>query len=383
MQIAIVGGGIGGLATALALQRVGLPARVYEQAPEIGAVGAGIALWPGALHALREIGAAPWFWELPVCPFEWAETTTPQGRPLVGFEVTPITGGQAYAVRRADLHQALLEPLDPDAVLAGKRLVALDQDADGVQLRFEDGSAVHADLVVGADGLRSVVRQALLGPGQLRASGETAYRGMASMAVADPGLMREMQGGGRRGAVHPVSTEQVYWWTTERAPQDETASPEQRKSKLLANLAEWTAGLPEAIAATPPTAILVNELADRVPVARWSAGRVTLLGDAAHPTTPNLGLGGCMAIEDALVLARALRDARAHGPAFAQYEFERHARTAEVVRLSRWMGRTGSLRNPVASRAWRTATALTPARMAASALARQVTYTPGRLASIT
>ncbi|HQR80987.1 MAG TPA: FAD-dependent monooxygenase, partial [Actinomycetota bacterium] len=365
----------------LALQRVGLPARVYEQAPEIGAVGAGIGLWPGALQSLREIGVAQWFWELPVCPFRWARTATTRGRQLVGFPVAPMTGGLGYVVRRADLHRALLEPLDPEAVLTGKRLVTLVQDADGVALGFADGTTAHAGLVIGADGLRSVVREAVLGRQEPRYSGETAYRGMAAISVADPGLMCEMQGGGRRGAVHPVSADHVYWWSTRRAPRDGVESPEQRKGALLEALARWAGGLPEAIEATPAQEILQNDLYDRDPVAGWSSGRVTLLGDAAHPTTPNLGLGGCMAIEDALVLARALRQTSAYGPAFAQYEFERHTRTAQVVRVSRWMGRTGSLRNPLAVAAWRGATAATPARVAAGMLTRQVTYTPGPLVS--
>lgn len=379
MEVAIIGGGIGGLATALALQRVGLSARVYEQAPEIAAVGAGIALWPGALESLREIGVAEWFWDLPVCPFRWAQTATPQGREIVGFEVTPLSGGLGYVVRRTDLHRALLEPLDPGALSAGKRLTGLTRDPDGVDLAFDDGTTLRSDVVIGADGLRSVVREALLCAQPPRYSGETAYRGMAEVAVEDPGMMREMQGGGLRGAVHPVDAGNAYWWSTRRTPPGGEQSPQQRRQTLLQSLAGWAGGLPEAIAATPAEAILKNDLFDRDPVARWSFGRVTLLGDAAHPTTPNLGLGGCMAIEDALVLARALYETGAYGPAFAQYEFERHARTAEVVRMSRLMGRTGSLRNPLAVTAWRVASGVTPARVAAGMLGRQVRYSPGAL----
>ncbi|MCU0299519.1 MAG: FAD-dependent monooxygenase [Candidatus Nanopelagicales bacterium] len=104
-----------------------------------------------------------------------------------------------------------------------------------------------------------------------------------------------------------------------------------------------------------------------------------MLGDAAHPTTPNLGLGGCMAIEDALVLARALAGNRAYGQALAQYEYERHPRTARVVKMSRLMGRAGSIRNPVLARGWRFANAATPARVGAIMLAREVTYDPGPL----
>ncbi len=375
VDIAIIGGGIGGLSAALAFQRVGLSATVYEQAPRIEAVGAGIGLWPGALNSLREIGVAQWFWDLPVCPFRWAQTATPRGKPITGFDVSGITGGLGYVVRRSDLHSALLEPLDPKAVVIGKRLVGLRQ-ADGVTLSFDDGTVTTADLVIGADGLQSVVRRAVLGASRARYSGETCWRGIAKFQTADAGLMQEFQGAGRRGAVHAVDAQTVYWWTTARAA---AGAPAGSKDDLVGALRDWDCELPAAIAATEESAILHNDLYDRDPVSRWSDGPVTLLGDAAHPTTPNLGLGGCMAIEDSLVLARAVRENRTFGPALAQYEYERHARTSRVVKMSRLMGRTGSIGNPWLERGWRVANALTPARVGASLLAREVGYEPGPL----
>ncbi|HRY09043.1 MAG: FAD-dependent monooxygenase [Actinobacteria bacterium] len=375
----IIGGGIGGLSLALALHRVGVPARVYEQAPTLEPVGAGIGLWPGALQGLRTLGVAQWFWDLPVCPFRWAETATPDGRTITGFDVSGITGGQGYVVRRADLHRALYEQLPDGAVVTGKQLVGLAHDPDGVDLSFADGSTERADTVVGADGLRSVVRTALVGAHDPRYSGETAYRGIAAVAVEDLGMMRETQGIGWRGAVHPLDAEHVYWWAARRVPAGQMQDPHTRKQTVLGGVEGWVGGLPEAVTATPAEAILHNDLYDRDPLATWTVGRVSLLGDAAHPTTPNLGLGGCMAIEDAVVLGRAWAQTGAYGPAFAQYEFERHARTARVVRMSRLMGRTGSLTNPVAVKVWRSLNAVTPARVAASMLAREVSYTPGPL----
>lgn len=375
----IIGGGIGGLSLALALHRVGVLARVYEQAPTLEPVGAGIGLWPGALQGLRALGVAQWFWDLPVCPFRWAETATPDGRTITGFDVFGITGGQGYVVRRADLHRALYEQLPDGVVVTGKQLVGLAQDVDGVDLAFADGTTDRAETVVGADGLRSVVRAAVFGADEPRYSGETAYRGIAELAVEDLGMMRETQGAGWRGAVHPLDAEHVYWWAARRTSAGATLDPKQRKDAALAGVGGWTGGLPEAVAATSADAILHNDLYDRDPIPAWTAGRVSLLGDAAHPTTPNLGLGGCMAIEDAVVLGRAFAQTGGYGPAFAQYEFERHARTARVVRMSRLMGRTGSLTNPVAVKVWRSVNAVTPTRVAASMLAREVSYTPGSL----
>ncbi len=132
----IIGAGIGGLSLALALHRVGISSQVYEQAPELEPIGAGIGLWPGALSGLRTLGVADWFWEMPVCPFRWAETATPDGRTITGFDVSGITGGQGYVVRRSHLHRALLEQLPSGAVVTGKHLIGLAQDPAGVDLDF-------------------------------------------------------------------------------------------------------------------------------------------------------------------------------------------------------------------------------------------------------
>lgn len=372
-MIAVIGAGIGGLSLALALRRVGLPVTVYEAAADLTPVGAGIGLWPGALKALREIGVADWFWELPVCPFRWAQTSTPAGRPLVGFDVLSMTGGLGYVVRRADLQAALREPLD--CALETSRRLAEVRVSKGIELRFEDGGSARADLVIGADGLNSRLRQIMLGDDPARFSGETAYRGMADFAMADPGLMMEIQGGGVRGAVHAIDADHVYWWVAQRAA---AGGASRSRADVLAALADWVGELPDAVAATPDGSILRNDIYDRPAVARWSAGPLCLIGDAAHPTTPNLGLGGCMAIEDALVLARALSQDPSPG-AFTVYEAQRLARAREVVTASRWMGRLGSIPDARVERLWRRLSTATPDRVAAGLLARQVTYDPGPL----
>ncbi len=378
MDVAIVGGGIGGLTLALALQKVGITSRVFEQTPELTGVGAGIGLWPGALKALRELDVSPWFWDLPVCPFRWAETADARGRRITGFDVSGLTDGLGYVVRRSDLQSAVLEQLPAGTLVTGARLTGLVQHPDHVELRFED-SVQHAPLVVGADGLRSAVRTLLLGAQEPRYSGETCYRGIAPFAVEDPGMMRETQSEGWRGCLHPLDAETVYWWVTRRAQLGEQETPEQRKTAVLAAVRGWVGGMPDAVAATPAEVILKNDLFDRPAVPQWSFGRVTLVGDAAHPTTPNLGLGGCMAIEDALVLARALAHNPDHERAFAQYESQRHARTARVTRMSRAMGRSGSFTHPFARAAWAAVNTLTPSAVPRWLLAREVTYDPGQL----
>lgn len=377
----IVGAGIGGLSSAVALRRSGFTAEVYDQAPALGDVGAGIGLWPGAIRSLEELGVADWFWQLRTCPFRWAETAAPDGRVLTGFEVTGMTAGAAgFVVRRSELHRALIEQLDPAQVTLNARATAVQQHGDHVTVRFADGREATGDIVIGADGLRSVVRASLFGASEPRYSGETCYRGLADFAVADTGMLREVQGRGLRAAVHPLDDRQVYWWAARRAPAGLLESAEQRKEVLTRLYDGWHFGFPEALAATPADTILKNDLYDRPPLRPWSKDRVTLLGDAAHPTTPNLGLGGCMAIEDGLVLARSMAQ---HGgnypPAFRQYEQERRRRTTRVVRMSHWFGRVGSMTSPAAVRGRQLVMRLTPAPAMAATFRQAVAFTPGPL----
>ena len=379
--IAIVGGGIGGLACALALQRLGFDAQVFEQAAELGEVGAGMGLWCGAVRCLEEIGVADAFWRERRAPFERTEIGTPDGRVLTGFDVTAMTRhAPGFVVHRAQLHEALARSLGASRLVLGARCTGLSQDAGGVTLRFADGRTARARAAIGADGLRSAVRAALFGAREPRYSGETCYRGVARLAVPELGLVREVQGAGRRCAVHPLDAERVYWWAARRAPADLVESAAERKAVLAERFAGWRFGFPEALAATPPEAILKNDLCDRPALRAWSVGRVTLLGDAAHPTTPNLGLGGCLAIEDGLVLARAFAEQGGEpAPAFAQYERERRARAAGVVRASRAFGRLGSVTGALSVRLRELATAAAPRALLARVFEAQVAYDPGPL----
>lgn len=380
VKVAIAGAGVGGLSLAIALRRIGVEARVFEQSPVIGDVGAGIGLWPGALHSLERIGIAEWFWDLPVCPFERAETCAPDGRLLVGFDVTGVTGGWGYVVRRTDLHRALMESLEPDQVTLGREVVGVRQTSQQAFLQFADGAEEAADVVVGADGLHSTVRSELFGDTPPRYSGETCYRGMAELAVPDSGVLREVQGNGARAAVHPLDPEHVYWWATRRAPAGEVESPEQRKANVERTHSGWKFGLPEALQRTPADTILKNDLYDRPPLRRWSVGRIALLGDAAHPTTPNLGLGGCMAIEDAVVLARSMADHPGdHAAALAEFHRGRARRTARVVRMSAMFGRLGSLRNPSAIRLREASLRFAPTALSKRSFSGVVGFDPGPL----
>ena len=165
---------------------------------------------------------------------------------------------------------------------------------------------VSGDLLVGADGLNSVVRAHVLGDGPPRYAGETIFRGIAEAELDPPDVCREVLGAGQRAAFYDLGAGRCYWWATSPVPPG-TAIPEaQRSAYLQERFARWPYGLPELFARTPSERILQNDIFDRNPARTWHRRRVVLLGDAAHPTTPNLGQGACLAIEDAVVLARAI-----------------------------------------------------------------------------
>lgn len=370
MNIAIVGAGIGGLAAALALRQRGFTPTVYEQAPQLGEVGAGLGLMTNAVRVLQALGLGDTI-RRETNPLEVAFLGTARGSVLKSFRVadflSPGAPGSA-AVHRADLHRWLREALTDTPIVTDHACAGFVEHADHVEVRFRDRPAVPADLLIGADGFNSVIRQQLHGATPVRYSGQTCYRGVAQYKMRDATRAGEINGRGRRASVIAIGPERVYWWAAINAPLGEHDVPTQRRERLLRDYAGWAFDVPEAIAATPSDAILRHDLIDRPPLKAWGKGRVTLLGDAAHPMVPNLGQGACSAIEDAYVLARHLANA-ATVAALRAYEAERLPRTTMLVNDSwnfgipaRWSGSLAtwfrdtllwSMPRWVMARAWR------------------------------
>lgn len=345
----VIGGGIGGLATAIALRKIGWEVTVFERSDELREVGAGLAIWANAVRALERLGVAgPVRAMRPPAPsggvYDW------RGRPIMVEPLDALEGrvGEISVVlHRAEMLALLLGALGAEHVRLSSPCVGVSQDASGVTATFKDGSSARGDLLVGADGIRSVVRAHLVGDGEPTYSGYTAYRGVVRF---DPNSIApgEYWGPGQRFGAAPMSAGRIYWWATRNAPAGERAMPEQAHALLRDLFAGWADPIPALIAATPPEAVLQNDIADRPPLRRWSQGRITLLGDAAHPTTPNLGQGACMALEDAVALADALAAEHEIPAALQAYERRRIPRTSQIVLQSRRIGQIGQWRNPLA-----------------------------------
>lgn len=381
-HVLIIGGGIGGMALAAALHKVNIVAEVYEQAPELTEVGAGVGLWSNALFSLEQIGAADRV-RHDCLPLRIGEILNDCGKVLSTFDLAAFLGEFADAachiVYRPTLLAAIADQVPRQQVHTAHRCVAIAQNSTGVEARFENGSTAHGTLLVGADGLHSTVRRSIVPKDQLRYSGQTCFRGIAHLPVKEPGIIREMQGAGKRCAVCPMTKERLYWWTAQNAQAGNLIDQNQRQDFLLNEYKNWPSAITDYIAATPTEHILQNDLYDRVPVAGWSSGRITLLGDAAHPTTPNLGQGANMAIDDAVVLARALAQAETAPEAFQLYEVTRLARTTMIVRRSWRFGALTCWKNPLAVKLREWFVRLTPRSVLETELRRQILENVGTL----
>lgn len=374
--VLVVGGGIGGLTLAVALTRLGIPVRVFEQAPALHEVGAGVGLWSNAVRALRALGVGDALVARGT-PITHAELVTDDGRVVSRVSLEALAaraGAPCLVVDRRELVRAIAAPLPPALFTFGAHVTRVDEHAEGASVFIEDVGEVRGSLVVGADGLRSIVRERTVGASAHRYAGETCFRGIARMPLDDRTTLREHQGRGVRCAVCPLDDGRVYWWATHPHKEGRKVDVAARKPMLTRAFGGFVAPICDAIARTPDDEILQHDLVDRAPVSTWSSTHMTLLGDAAHPTTPNLGQGAALAIEDAVVLARALHAQPTARDAFRVYERARVSRAARVVRQSALMGRVGQWSSPLARRARALALRATPDFVVEKTLAWHILY---------
>ena len=365
MNISVIGGGIGGLATAVALQRRGFDVHVYESAAELGRVGKGIWVPTNAMLVLDRLGLG--------------DAVAARGVGLGRIEVRDRNGGVLQAINlkdvytrfgrttvsilRADLQTVLVGALRAGTLHLGKRCVKVDHSDSSAVASFDDGTHAESEVLIGADGVRSAVREAVSPHIPLRYSGQTCYLGVADVRLP-PGLERtvwEVWGGAHRFGFSSVAAGRVYWFAPVTAPEGGREPPD--ATELGNRYAAFPAPVPDIIRHTPAQDIIRVDLHDFAPITRWSRGRVVLVGDAAHAMTPNLGQGGAQAIEDAYVLAEALAQENTPEAAFATYARVRQPKATRIVNTAWWLGRLAHVEAPWLRGLRNTTLRLTPGRV--------------------
>jgi 2-polyprenyl-6-methoxyphenol hydroxylase-like FAD-dependent oxidoreductase len=345
----IAGGGIGGLTAAAALQRKEFAVRVLEAAPEYRPVGAGITIQMNAMQALRQIGLADAVRNagnvLNRLAIRFAN-----GKPAVRMDMAEPAkkyGVPFVAIHRAQLQQVLAEAVGPQNIAFGFRVQNCGDDENGVVAGSADGRQERGELLIGADGLHSQVRTHLWGNEPLRYSGYTSWRGIVQnndRVPTDEGT--ESWGDTSVFGLVPLADGELYWFATHQTSPDGKDAADPRDT-ILSATGNWHDPIRSVVESTPPEAIIRTDIRDRPPRFPWGRDRMTLLGDAVHPMTPNLGQGGGQAIEDGVVLAEALATADSLPAGLRVYEAHRHPRTKHIVHASRLMSALAHGRTPL------------------------------------
>ncbi|MFZ0001061.1 MAG: FAD-dependent monooxygenase, partial [Trebonia sp.] len=364
MRVIIAGGGTGGLATAIALRKVGIEPLVLEQAAAFTAIGAGLGLYANAMKALTYLGADA-YWRENVARIDVAEQRNLNDDELItSSSLDPQAakyGEHYYCGHRADLLSSLLAPLPPESVRTGSRVVAFEDTGRDVRVELATGEEVRGDLLVGADGLRSQTRQQLMGEREARFTGVVVWRGLIPREKVPQRYDAKIMSwyGPRRHVLlyplrHDQHQESVYSLSafvpaTEVRRESWTASGD--LADLHASLADSCPPMHELLALMDTA--LITGIYFRDPLETWGSDRVVLLGDAAHPAPPSAGQGAGMALEDAVMLAACLRRAGAGNEqaAVREYMFRRQARTTRMLESSRVNLRNSQTSDPVQIRA--------------------------------
>jgi 2-polyprenyl-6-methoxyphenol hydroxylase-like FAD-dependent oxidoreductase len=348
----IIGGGIAGLTAAIALRQRGLAATVYEAAPQILPLGAGIWMAPNAMQVFDRLGLAQRI-NAGGVPLQAIEIVDGQMRPLLRTDQTRIRqrfGFSTTAIRRATLQQILLAELGPAHVQLGKLCTALSEDAEGITLTFADGGTQRAGFVVGADGIHSPIREQLFPGVRPGGTGHLVWRGMSAVHVTPhyKRAIREAWADGLRFGFSEIADGLVDWFAA--VPGSFGGERAGLLARLQAAFQGFAYPVPAILAAADEPAIIKNEVMDIDPLPRWHRGRVCLIGDAAHATTPYMGQGGCQAVEDAYALALTLSQQPADpAAAFAAMQRLRHSKARRIMHTSRLMGHVGYLDGPLGS----------------------------------
>ena len=362
-HVLVIGAGMGGATAAIALQQAGCNVSLFEQAPQLNEIGAGVTIDESGTRALEHLGVAETLRARADIPWVGGESTggarhyaTDEPLGVAPLERPP---GKTWfhQMHRADFQQLLVDVVtahDPDALRLGHSLTGFEQDDDGVTAHFSNGAKVRGDVLIGADGLRSTVRAALFGAESARFTGQVAYRCLIPIERVRQylgGRFTSVYVGPRRTfvryAVRGRTMINCAAFVKTDDWKEEGWSISATREELEGHFHDWHDNILGLIRNAPRDNLFKWALFDREPLGQWTVGRVTLLGDAAHPMLPFLGMGAGMAIEDAVVLGRALTGAKDLPAALQRYEAARRDRANKVLLSSRIQGERFQAEDPI------------------------------------
>lgn len=341
-KVVVIGAGLGGLAVAIALRKQGIDARIYEKARELRPIGAGLSLAPNGLKALAAIDPDIVTNLMETgCQAQSVNLRKSTGELITKIAITFVDKYEQpmLNIRWSYLQKTLADFLPPEIINLSHRLVGFEQQGDKIAVHFDNGATATADLLIGADGINSKVREVLIADGPPRYAGRLSWRGVIQFQheLLLPNEVTFIAGSdGKNFALFDVGGGYIFWSAGALSPDkslpDDAAAV---KNRVVEMFAGWAPPVGPVLAATPPEEIVERQIEDRIPLTRWSSGAVTLLGDAAHAMVPSLGQGANSAFEDAWELSRFLAVQPGIAEALAHYESSRiprsqiiHARSA-------------------------------------------------------
>jgi 2-polyprenyl-6-methoxyphenol hydroxylase-like FAD-dependent oxidoreductase len=376
MEALVVGGGIGGLTSALSLRRAGFEVTVLERGPELREIGAGLAIWVGALRALDALGVGDCVRAAAAPLGETGRIQSRGGRVLMRVPMHRFIeryGEFAVGIHRVALHRVLADALGREAVRLDAECLGAERRGRRAFVLLPGGERLEADLVVGADGFNSPVARAVAGPLGRRYAGYTVWRGIAVGGSAAAGHATwESWGAGTEFGGFPVAGGDWYVYAAAVRRAGEPHPRAGHEADLLATFAGWHEPVAQLIRLAGPGGFHRNDLYDREVPRRFHFGRVALVGDAAHPMRPHLGMGACQAIEDGWALGACIARERDVDAGLAAYSAQRVPRTRAMVRDSKPAGELIKLRRAFLPQARDLSMRLTPDRLAAALFERQV-----------
>ncbi len=342
MKISIVGGGIAGLTTAIALNQLGIRSEIYEQAKEFNEVGAGIMLQPNALKILDQLGLGTNIREkgMEIIRGEITDRNLIPLRKTKASMIQDNSGNKIVTIHRGRLQKVLFDALPPQTVHFHHSYKSHNVHSEKINIQFKSKS-IDSDILIGADGIHSKVRKEIFPNSSLRYARQTCWRGIANIQLPTHFQKSSIEAWGRkiRFGFSQISPHEVYWFAVCNTHEYKSESKETSKETLLKMFRYFHPIVTEMIEQTELSKIIKDDISDLRRLSAWSSGRVCLIGDAAHATSPNMGQGGCQGIEDAYYLSHLLARTGKYDVAFEKLEQLRREKVDYVVNNSWRLGK--------------------------------------------